>query len=96
MLNVQYIKVNEDSSIKVEYLKTEYVDIPNPENLKGQELVAHIVEKINEISAEADFLEPDEDILEQLEIIQEQPQQVTIQTEELRARFNELRGTIGS
>ena len=94
MQNIQYIKVNEDSSIKVEYLKTYYVDIPNPDNLKGDALVAYIGGKISEISAEEDFLDPEDGILDQLEIVHRLPEPVVLTTEEIRTRFNELRGSI--
>ena len=63
MNDIQFITVNEDSTIKVEYKTTKYVDIPNPSNLTGQELVTYVTQKINELSAGDDYLNPDEGIM---------------------------------
>jgi len=68
MKNFQIIKINDDSSIKVEYLKTDYIDIPNPDNLKGDDLVAHITTKVFETEGASDFLDPESGVLELLEI----------------------------
>ena len=68
MKNFQIIKINEDSSIKVEYLKTDYTDIPNPNGLKGEDLFAHITNIISEFQRESDFLDPEPNVLETLEI----------------------------
>ena len=68
MKNFQIIKINEDSSIKVEYLKTDYTDIPNPDGLKGEDLFAHITNIISEFQRESDFLNPEPNVLETLEI----------------------------
>ena len=80
MNDIQFIKVNANSSITVEYKKTEYIDIPNPDNLKGVELIAYVREKIIEADARDNFLDPEEDILEQLEITQTAPTSVVIET----------------
>lgn len=68
MKNFQVIKINEDSTIKVEYLKTDYIDIPNPNNLKGLDLIEHITNSILEFKKESDFLDPEPNVLELLEI----------------------------
>ena len=68
MKNFQIIKINEDSSIKVEYLKTDYINIPNPDVLKGLDLILHITNSINEFQRNAGFFNPEPDILEKLEI----------------------------
>jgi hypothetical protein len=68
MKNFQIIKINEDSSIKVEYLKTDYTDIPNPDGLKGEDLFVHITNIISEFQRESDFLNPEPDVLTTLEI----------------------------
>lgn len=68
MKNFQIIKVNEDSSIKVEYFKTDYVDIPNPDGLKGFDLMAFISNTVVELQRESDFLDPESGVLETLEI----------------------------
>jgi hypothetical protein len=68
MKNFQIIKINEDSSIKVEYLKTDYTDIPNPDGLKGEDLFVHITNIISEFQRESDFLNPEPNVLETLEI----------------------------
>ena len=69
MKNFQIIKINEDSSIKVEYLKTNYIDITNPGNLKGLDLLTHITNTIDEFQRESDFLDPEPGTLETLELI---------------------------
>lgn len=84
MKNIQFIKVNEDSSIKVEYKRTEYIDIPNPDNLKGLDLIAYVTEKIVEAEARDDFLDPEEGILDALEISQEEVVSVELELPELR------------
>ena len=84
MKNIQFIKVNDDSTITVEYKKTAYIDIPNPDDLKGLDLIAYVTEKIVEIEAKDDFLEPEEDILEQLEISEEEVVPVDLELPELR------------
>lgn len=68
MKNIQFIKVNDDSSIKVEYLKTTYLDVANPDNLIGQDLLTYVTAKIAELHAQEDFLDPEEGILETLEL----------------------------
>jgi hypothetical protein len=52
----------------VEYLKTDYTDIPNPDGLKGEDLFVYITNIISEFQRESDFLNPDPDILTTLEI----------------------------
>ena len=42
MNDFQFIKVNEDSTIKVEYRTTNYTNISNPDGLTGQELIAFV------------------------------------------------------
>jgi len=84
MKNIQFIKVNDDSTITVEYKKTAYIDIPNPDDLKGLDLIAYITEKIVDIEKTDDFLEPEEGILEQLEILQEEVVPVDLELPELR------------
>jgi hypothetical protein len=68
MKNFQIIKINEDSSIKVEYLKTDYINIPNPDGLKGLDLILHIANSINEFQRDVGFFNPEPDILKKLEI----------------------------
>ena len=80
MNDIQFIKINEDSSIKVEYRRTEYIDIPNPNNLKGVNLIAYVTEKIIEAEAQDDFINPEEGILEELEILQTASGPVLIET----------------
>jgi hypothetical protein len=80
MNDVQFIKINEDSSIKVEYKRTQYIDIPNPDNLKGVDLIAYVTEKIIEAEARDDFIDPEEGILEELEILQTASGPVLIET----------------
>jgi len=63
MNDFQFITVNQDSTIKVEYKATKYVDIPNTNNLTGQELVTYVTQKITELSAGDDYLNPDEGIM---------------------------------
>lgn len=78
MKNFQIIKINEDSSIKVEYLKTDYVDITNPDNLKGLDLLTHITNSIDEFQRESDFLDPEPGTLETLEITEIEPESFEI------------------
>lgn len=80
MNDIQFIKVNENSTITVEYQTTRYVDIANPDNLTGQELIAHVTQKISELSAEEDYLEPDEGILVTLGIEQPIREMVIMET----------------
>lgn len=84
MKNIQFIKVNDDSTITVEYKKTTYIDIPNPDDLKGFDLIAYVTEKIVEIEAKDDFLDPEEGILDQLEISQDEVVTVDLELPELR------------
>ena len=84
MKNIQFIKVNDDSTITVEYKKTTYIDIPNPDDLKGLDLIAYVTEKIVEIEAKDDFLDPEEGILDQLEISQDEVVTVDLELPELR------------
>ena len=56
MNDFQFIKVNEDSTIKVEYKTTNYTNISNPDGLTGQELIAFVSEKITELSADEVFI----------------------------------------
>ena len=63
MNDFQFIKVNEDSTIKVEYRTTNYTNISNPDGLTGQELIAFVSEKITELSADDVFINPENDIL---------------------------------
>ena len=84
MKNIQFIKVNGDSTITVEYKKTAYIDIPNPDDLKGLDLIAYVTEKIVDIEKTDDFLEPEDGILEQLEISQEEVVPVDLELPELR------------
>ena len=78
MKNFQIIKINEDSSIKVEYLKTDYVDIPNPDNLKGLDLLTYITNNVDEFQRESDFLDPEPGTLETLEITSIEPELLEI------------------
>jgi len=78
MKNFQIIKINEDSSIKVEYLKTDYVDIPNPDNLKGFDLLTYITNNVDEFQRESDFLDPESGTLETLEITSIEPELLEI------------------
>ena len=78
MKNFQIIKINEDSSIKVEYLKTDYTDIPNPNGLKGLDLFLHINNIISEFQLKSDFLDPVPGILETLEINFGEPTEVKL------------------
>jgi len=78
MKNFQIIKINEDSSIKVEYLKTDYTDIPNPDGLKGVDLLLHITNIISEFQLKSDFLDPEPGILETLEIDFGKPTEVKL------------------
>jgi hypothetical protein len=80
MKNFQIIKINDDSSIKVEYLKTDYIDIPNPDNLKGDDLVAHITTKVFETEVASDFLDPESGVLELLEINMNVPTESSIES----------------
>jgi len=73
MNNFQFIKVNEDSTIKVEYKTTNYTNISNPNGLTGQELIAFVSEKITELSADEVFINPESDILLTLGIQQTIP-----------------------
>ncbi len=73
MNNFQFIKVNEDSTIKVEYKTTNYTNISNPDGLTGQELIAFVSEKITELSADEVFINPESDILLTLGIQQTIP-----------------------
>ena len=68
MNDFQFIKVNEDSTIKVEYKTTNYTNISNPDGLTGQELIAFVSEKITELSADDVFINPEIDILKTLGI----------------------------
>jgi hypothetical protein len=68
MKNFQIIKINEDSSIKVEFLKTDYIDIPNPDNLKGLDLLSYITIKVADAEVASDFLDAEPNVLETLEI----------------------------
>ena len=68
MNDFQFIKVNEDSTIKVEYRTTNYTNISNPDGLTGQELIAFVSEKITELSADDVFINPEIDILKTLGI----------------------------
>ena len=63
MNDFQFIKVNEDSTIKVEYRTTNYTNISNPDGLTGQELIAFVSEKITELSADDVIIDPENDIL---------------------------------
>jgi hypothetical protein len=63
MNDFQFIKVNEDSTIKVEYRTTNYTNISNPDGLTGQELIAFVSEKITELSADDVIINPENDIL---------------------------------
>jgi hypothetical protein len=63
MNDFQFIKVNEDSTIKVEYRTTNYTNISNPDGLTGQELIAFVSEKIIELSADDVIINPENDIL---------------------------------
>jgi len=78
MKNFQIIKINEDSSIKVEYLKTDYVDIPNPDNLKGLDILTYITNNVDEFQRESDFLDPEPGTLETLEITSIEPELLEI------------------
>jgi hypothetical protein len=80
MNDFQFIKVNEDSTIKVEYRTTKYTDISNPDGLTGQELVALVTEKIIELSAEDDFIDPEDDILVTLGIEEPSREMVIMET----------------
>ena len=82
MKNFQIIKINEDSSIKVEYLKTDYVDIPNPDNLKGLDLLTYITNNVDEFQRESDFLDPEPGTLETLEITLIEPELLEISNPE--------------
>ena len=73
MNDFQFIKVNEDSTIKVEYKTTNYTNISNPNGLTGQELVAFVSEKITELSANDVFINVEADILLTLGIQQTIP-----------------------
>jgi hypothetical protein len=73
MNDFQFIKVNEDSTIKVEYKTTNYTNISNPDGLTGQELIAFVSEKITELSADEVFINPESDILLTLGIQQTIP-----------------------
>jgi hypothetical protein len=74
MNDFQFIKVNEDSTIKVEYKTTNYTNISNPDNLTGQELIAFVFEKVTELSANDIFIDPEPGILETLGIQQTIPE----------------------
>ena len=63
MNDFQFIKVNEDSTIKVEYRTTNYTNISNPDGLTGQELIAFVSEKITELSADDVIVDPENGIL---------------------------------
>jgi len=63
MNDFQFIKVNEDSTIKVEYRTKNYTNISNPDGLTGQELIAFVSEKIIELSADDVIINPENDIL---------------------------------
>jgi len=63
MNDIQFITVNQDSTIKVEYKTTKYTDIANPNNLTGQELVTYVTQKITELLNVEEYLDPDEGIL---------------------------------
>lgn len=69
MNDFQFIKINADSSIKMEYKRTEHVDIPNPDNLKGKDLFDYVSVKIAELQSQDVFFDLEEDILEKLELI---------------------------
>jgi hypothetical protein len=84
MKNIQFIKVNDDSTITVEYKKTTYIDIPNPDNLKGLDLIAYVTEKIVDVEKNDDFLDPEQGILDQLEITQDEVIPVDLELPELR------------
>lgn len=73
MNDFQFIKVNEDSTIKVEYRTTNYTNISNPDGLTGQELIAFVSEKITELSADDVSINPESDILLTLGIQQTIP-----------------------
>jgi hypothetical protein len=73
--NYQIIKVNDDSSIKVEYLKINYMDISNPDNLKGDDLLNHIAAKVLETEIDSDFLDPELGVMEALEINNAPPEE---------------------
>ena len=73
MNDFQFIKVNEDSTIKVEYRTTNYTNISNPDGLTGQELIAFVSEKITELSADDVIINPESDILLTLGIQQTIP-----------------------
>jgi len=74
MNDFQFIKVNEDSTIKVEYRTTNYTNISNPDGLTGQELIAFVSEKLTELSADDVFINPESDILLTLGIQQTIPE----------------------
>ena len=74
MNDFQFIKVNEDSTIKVEYKTTNYTNISNPDNLTGQELIAFVSEKITELSANDVYINAEADILLTLGIEQTIPE----------------------
>ncbi len=74
MNDFQFIKVNEDSTIKVEYKTTNYTNISNPDGLTGQELIAFVSEKLTELSADDVFINPESDILLTLGIQQTIPE----------------------
>lgn len=63
MNDFQFIKVNEDSTIKVEYRTTNYTNISNPDGLTGHELITFVSEKITELSADDVIIDPENDIL---------------------------------
>ena len=63
MNDFQFIKVNEDSTIKVEYKTTNYINISNPDGLTGQELIGFVSEKITELSADDVIINPENGIL---------------------------------
>jgi len=63
MNDFQFIKVNEDSTIKVEYRTTNYTNISNPDGLTGQELIAFVSEKITELCADDVIISPENGIL---------------------------------
>jgi hypothetical protein len=73
MNDFQFIKVNEDSTIKVEYRTTNYTNISNPDGLTGQELIAFVSGKITELSADDVSINPESDILLTLGIQQTIP-----------------------
>ena len=74
MNDFQFIKVNEDSTIKVEYRTTNYTNISNPDGLTGQELIAFVFKKVNELSADDVFINPEPGILETLGVQQTIPE----------------------